>query len=106
MTVRASGVAFVAVMATLPLWMADPYVLAVLTSKGIFIIAAISLNLLLGYTGQLSLGHAAFFGIGAYTSALLSLGFDVDIGLPSPVVVDPKPVWIAFCGAIVVSGLF
>ena len=37
-----------------------------------------SLNLLLGYTGQLSLGHVAFFGIGAYASALTSLGFDVD----------------------------
>jgi branched-chain amino acid transport system permease protein len=35
-----------------------------------------SLNLLLGYTGQLSLGHAAFFGIGAYTSALLTLKLD------------------------------
>ena len=40
---------------------------------GIFAILALSLNLLLGYTGQLSLGHAAFFGIGAYTSALLAL---------------------------------
>ena len=39
---------------------------------GIFAVLALSLNLLLGYTGQLSLGHAAFFGIGAYTSALLS----------------------------------
>jgi branched-chain amino acid transport system permease protein len=86
--------------------MRDPYLLAIITSTGIFIVAAISLNLLLGFTGQLSLGHAAFFGIGAYTSALLSLGFDVDIGLPSPVVVEPKPVWIAFIGAIAVSGLF
>ena len=40
---------------------------------GIFAVLALSLNLLLGYTGQLSLGHAAFFGIGAYTSALLTL---------------------------------
>ena len=39
---------------------------------GIFAILALSLNLLLGYTGQLSLGHAAFFGIGAYASALLT----------------------------------
>ena len=38
-----------------------------------------SLNLLLGYTGQLSLGHVAFFGIGAYVSALTSLGFDVGL---------------------------
>jgi branched-chain amino acid transport system permease protein len=106
MSGRIGGALFLVAMATLPLWMGDPYMLAILTSTGIFVIAAISLNLLLGFTGQLSLGHAAFFGIGAYTSALLSLGFDVDIGLADPVVVAPKPVWIAFLGAVVVSGLF
>jgi len=106
MSGRIGGALLLVAMATLPLWMGDLYVLAILTSTGIFIIAAISLNLLLGFTGQLSLGHAAFFGIGAYTSALLSLGFDVDIGLADPVVVAPKPVWIAFLGAVVVSGLF
>jgi branched-chain amino acid transport system permease protein len=106
MSARLGSLLCLATLATLPLWMRDPYLLAIITSTGIFIVAAISLNLLLGFTGQLSLGHAAFFGIGAYTSALLSLGFDVDIGLPSPVVVEPKPVWIAFIGAIAVSGLF
>jgi branched-chain amino acid transport system permease protein len=106
MSARFAGLVFVVLAASLPLWLREPYFLAILASTGIFIIAAISLNLLLGFTGQLSLGHAAFFGIGAYTSALLSLGFDVDIGLPSPVAVDPKPVWIAFLGAIAVSGLF
>jgi branched-chain amino acid transport system permease protein len=58
---------------TAPLWVANPYHLHVLIMAGIFTILALSLNVLLGYTGQLSLGHAAFFGIGAYTSALLSL---------------------------------
>jgi branched-chain amino acid transport system permease protein len=106
MSARLGGLLFLALAASLPLWLRDPYLVAILTSTGIFIIAAISLNLLLGFTGQLSLGHAAFFGIGAYTSALLSLGFDVDIGLPSLVVVDPKPVWIAFIGAVLVSGMF
>src|SRR5216117_793179 len=58
---------------TLPLWLANPYFLHVVIMAGIFSILALSLNLLLGYTGLLSLGHAAFFGIGAYTSALLAL---------------------------------
>ena len=43
-----------------------------LIMAGIFAVLALSLNLLLGYTGQLSLGHAAFFGIGAYASRACS----------------------------------
>jgi branched-chain amino acid transport system permease protein len=99
--------ASVLVLAGLPFWWPDPYVLSVVGSAGIFIVAAISLNLLLGYTGQLSLGHVAFFGIGAYTSALLSLGFDLSLpGVDEPLVVAPQPVWVAFVAGIVVAGLF
>src|SRR5436309_12943234 len=58
---------------TLPLWLESPYFLHVVIMAGLFGVLALSLNLLLGYTGQLSLGHAAFFGIGDYTSALLTL---------------------------------
>ena len=57
---------------SLPLWMGNQYMLHILVVTGIFIIAAMSLNLLLGYAGQLSLGHVAFFGIGAYASALVA----------------------------------
>jgi ABC-type branched-subunit amino acid transport system permease subunit len=60
--------------ASVPLWLRDPYLMNALITTGIFIIGAMSLNLLLGFTGQLSLGHIAFFGIGAYVSALTSLG--------------------------------
>ena len=69
--------------------MGDLYVLHVLIMTGIFIIAAMSLNLLLGYTGQLSLGHVAFFGIGAYASSLVSLGFEVHL----------LPDWLVSAGA-------
>ena len=99
------GWTVVAFLASVPVWLDDPYVISVLVLAGIFIVAAISLNLLLGYTGQLSLGHVAFFGIGAYTSALLSLGFDVDLGL-GVLVVEPKPVWVAFGAGVILASLF
>ena len=92
-------------LASVPLWLTDFYLLHVLITTGIFIIAAMSLNLLLGYTGQLSLGHVAFFGIGAYTSALVSLGFEVHVLPDVTVGMAPKPVWFAMLCAVVVAGL-
>lgn len=102
---RCLGWLLVAFLASVPLWLHDFYLLHILITTGIFTIAAMSLNLLLGYTGQLSLGHVAFFGIGAYTSALVSLGFRVHI-LPDVIVgLAPKPAWFAMLSAIVVTGL-
>lgn len=98
--------ALIAALATLPLWLDDPYVLHVLIVAGIFIIAAISLNLLLGYAGQLSLGHVAFFGIGAYASALASLGFRVTLPFGLVVALEPQAVWIAMLAGVLVAGLF
>ena len=106
MTARIFGLFVVLVFATLPFWLNDPYIVGILILTGIFIIAAISLNLLLGYTGQLSLGHVAFFGIGAYTSALLSCGFDVNLGFGITLDVAPKPVWLSFLVGIVMAALF
>jgi branched-chain amino acid transport system permease protein len=51
----------------------DPYFLDVLTGVGINIILAVSLNLVNGYTGQFSLGHAGFMSIGAYLSAAVTI---------------------------------
>jgi branched-chain amino acid transport system permease protein len=92
------------VLLTIPLWLQDQYILHILITTGIFIIAAMSLNLLLGYTGQLSLGHVAFFGIGAYASALTTLGFDVELfGLR--VVHQPWPAIIGLFVGMVVAGI-
>jgi branched-chain amino acid transport system permease protein len=97
------GILAVAAFASVPLWLRDPYLLNALITTGIFIIGAMSLNLLLGFTGQLSLGHIAFFGIGAYVSALTSLGFDV--GLPGGVRVvhEPWPPMAGFVLAVLAS---
>lgn len=47
------------------------YEISLLTTMGISVMFALSLNLITGFCGQISLGHAAFLGIGAYTAALL-----------------------------------
>jgi branched-chain amino acid transport system permease protein len=51
----------------------NPYFLDVIIGIGINIILAVSLNLINGYTGQFSLGHAGFMAVGAYTSAAVSI---------------------------------
>jgi branched-chain amino acid transport system permease protein len=51
----------------------NPYYLDVLTGVGINVILAVSLNLVNGYTGQFSLGHAGFMSVGAYLSAVVTL---------------------------------
>ena len=63
--------------------MISAYYLQIMILVGINIIMATSLNLITGYTGQLSIGHAAFMSIGAYASALatLKLGFPFVISL-------------------------
>src|SRR2546423_11381220 len=50
----------------------NPYYLDVIIGIGINIILAVSLNLVNGYTGQFSLGHAGFMAVGAYTAAALT----------------------------------
>jgi branched-chain amino acid transport system permease protein len=63
----------VVVVALLPRFMGE-FRLLQFTRVAIFVIALLGLNILTGYSGQISLGHAAFVGFGAYVGALLSLG--------------------------------
>jgi branched-chain amino acid transport system permease protein len=60
------------VLALTPLVLRNPYNLGILNLIGLFVIVILGLNLFIGYAGQISLGHAAFFGLGAYTSAILT----------------------------------
>jgi len=53
--------------------MASAYIVHLLILIGIYLILSLSLNLSVGYSGVLNLGHIAFYGLGAYTSALLAL---------------------------------
>jgi branched-chain amino acid transport system permease protein len=71
-----AGVAAAALfLGTLPLYLNTPYALSTLVLIGIDTIVTLGLCLLMGYAGQISLGQAAFFAIGAYGSAILSARF-------------------------------
>ncbi len=61
-----------------PWLLPNRYLLNVAVLIGIYALAVIGLNLLIGYAGQISLGHAAFFGIGAYGAAILTTRFHWD----------------------------
>ena len=61
----------VAVLCVLPFVLSD-YNLGLVAQVGIFFIAILGLNILTGYTGQISIGHGAFMMIGGYTTAVMS----------------------------------
>ena len=72
----------------------EAYILHLAILSGIYIILTVGLNLIIGYAGQVSLGHAAFFGLGAYISALSALHW----GVPFPVALLLAIVGSAACG--------
>lgn len=85
MTTRVVPWIALVVAVVLPLVLPNEYYLQVLTQGYVFAISACGLNVILGLAGQLSLAHSAFFGIGAYTVALLATkaGVSFWFGLPA-----------------------
>jgi branched-chain amino acid transport system permease protein len=77
-------IGIILLLGVVPLFAGD-YTLYILNTIGIYAIAAIGLNLLIGYTGQISMGHGAFFGVGAYAGAVLALrlGFPFWLAVPA-----------------------
>lgn len=77
-------IAFMLLILLLPLVLSKSYHITVATFAGIYTILTVGLGLLMGYAGQISLGQAAFFGVGAYTSAVLTTqyGFNPWLALP------------------------
>ncbi|HOG16000.1 MAG TPA: branched-chain amino acid ABC transporter permease [Syntrophales bacterium] len=80
---RFSMVIGLACLAVLP-FLSSPYLLYVINSIGIAAIAVVGLNILIGFTGQISLGHGAFFGVGAYAAAILATSAGVPFLLAVP----------------------
>jgi len=93
----AAGVGAAAAAVALPLLLSGPYHRHVLVLAGLFVLMALGFDLVLGYLGELSLGHAAFFGIGAYTTALLTRNF----GVPFPIDLLLAAVVTGFFGVLI-----
>ncbi len=82
----------IATIAILPLVFNDTYWRTNLTVCAINVLLAIGLDFILGYAGQLNLGHSAFYGLGAYVSTLLI----VKLGIPF---------WMAFIAGVAFAGI-
>jgi branched-chain amino acid transport system permease protein len=86
-------IAIVAACVCIPPFITNQYFIQVMIFIGIYVILTLSLNLLNGYVGLLSIGHAAFYAIGAYASAKLMM----EVGLP----------WlVSMLGAGLIAGVF
>lgn len=87
-------IAFSLLIAAWPfLFSGQPYVLRTSVIVLLYIVLALSLNIVLGFAGQLSIGHSAFYGVGAYVTALLMVNFNVSF-------------WLALLVSAVVTGVF
>lgn len=88
---------FCFILLLLPLATSDPYTLRVLILASIFAIFAASWDLLSGFTGQMNFGHALFFGVAAYTSALIN----INVGLPPPLTIPLGALAAVLAGLVI-----
>jgi len=85
--------ALIAILVSLYFLNLNQYFYRVLTMICLYSILALSLNIVLGYTGRLSLGHAAFYSIGAYVSAIMQVRYNIDF-------------FIALILGVIIAGFF
>ena len=86
-------IAGVAALLALPFFVTSSYYLPLITTIVIYSILVLGLDIVFGYTGEVSIGHAALFGVGAYSAGLLSLHLGLGF-------------WWALPAGIVVTALF
>lgn len=109
------GVVVIVAVALLVPFVAEDDRVAILSDAFVFAIAAIGLNLVTGYAGQVSLGHAFFFGLGAFTAAVLGgepggrtigYGLDMVIWLPAAGLVAAAAGLLVSPAAVRLRGLY
>jgi branched-chain amino acid transport system permease protein len=88
---KTTAILFILFLYTLPLYLKSVYILSVLNTMGITLIAVYGVNFAQGYTGLIHLGQAAFVGVGAYSVGILTTRFGF-------------PFWLCIPFAILISG--
>lgn len=86
------------IIGLLPVFVHNQYFLSIFVFAGIYSIVAIGLSMLMGYAGQISLGHAGFFAIGGYSSAILTKMHNFH-----PVIAMLIGVVLAIVGALIIG---
>lgn len=81
---RLCSLAGIVILFALVPWVSGAYTLYIFNLIGIASIAAIGLNILVGFTGQISLGHGAFIGVGAYAAGILATTLDLPFWVSVP----------------------
>ncbi len=90
------------------LTVANSYYFTLFNIIGIHALLVVGLNLLLGYAGQISLGHAAFFGLGAYTSGILTATYGINpwLALPAGLLVAGAAAFLVGVPALKLRGYY
>src|SRR2546428_11007270 len=101
---RLAAIAVVAVLAVLPLAVARRISLGIFVFIGLFSLIVIGLSLLAGHAGQVSLGQAAFYGLGAYIAAISTLRIGIPPWLALPLA-GSGAARVAFLLGVAILGL-
>jgi branched-chain amino acid transport system permease protein len=83
----------------IPMGPSSSYLLRVLTTAVLYMILALGLNIVPGFTGLLDLGYVGFYGIGAYTSGLLAIHYDLSLWVILPLAAANGALWGVLLGA-------
>ncbi len=90
---------FALILPWIPLGDSTSYLLRVLTTAVLYMILALGLNIVPGFTGLLDLGYVGFYGIGAYTSGLLAIHYDLSLWVILPLSAANGALWGILLGA-------
>jgi branched-chain amino acid transport system permease protein len=93
------GILLVVILPVMPVGDTGPYIIRIATLTMLYMILALGLNIVPGFTGLLDLGYVGFYGIGAYTAGLLTVHFDLSFWVILPLAFLNGALWGILLGA-------